>query len=54
MIHNPAVNKDLTERGVLFLQDTLGEQLIPFDTVTANDIVMIPAFGAPFALGLNY
>lgn len=50
MIHNPAVNKDLTERGVLFLQDTLGEQLIPFDTVTANDIVMIPAFGAPLPL----
>ncbi len=50
MIHNPAVNKDLTERGVLFLQDTLGEQLIPFDVVTANDIVMIPAFGAPLPL----
>ncbi|MBL7911028.1 MAG: 4-hydroxy-3-methylbut-2-enyl diphosphate reductase [Bacteroidia bacterium] len=50
MIHNPAVNKDLTERGVLFLQDTLGEQLIPFDAVTANDIVMIPAFGAPLPL----
>ncbi len=50
MIHNPAVNKDLTERGVLFLQDTLGEQLIPFDNVTANDIVMIPAFGAPLPL----
>ncbi len=50
MIHNPAVNKDLTERGVRFLQDTLGEQLIPFDTLTANDIVMIPAFGAPLPL----
>ncbi|MBL7895569.1 MAG: 4-hydroxy-3-methylbut-2-enyl diphosphate reductase [Bacteroidia bacterium] len=47
MIHNPEVNKDLTERGVLFLQDTHGEQLIPFDTVTANDVVIIPAFGAP-------
>ncbi|MBA2611239.1 MAG: 4-hydroxy-3-methylbut-2-enyl diphosphate reductase [Bacteroidetes bacterium] len=50
MIHNQAVNKDLTERGVLFLQDTLGEQLIPFENVTANDIVMIPAFGAPLQL----
>ncbi|MBN8694644.1 MAG: 4-hydroxy-3-methylbut-2-enyl diphosphate reductase [Bacteroidetes bacterium] len=47
MIHNPEVNKDLTERGVLFLQDTHGEQLISFDTLTANDVVIIPAFGAP-------
>lgn len=47
MIHNPEVNKDLTERGVLFLQDTHGEQLISFDTLTQEDIVMIPAFGAP-------
>lgn len=50
MIHNPAVNKDLTERGVRFLQDTLGEQLIPFDFLTPDDIVMIPAFGAPLPL----
>lgn len=47
MIHNPEVNKDLTERGVLFLQDTHGEQLISFDTLTPDDIVIIPAFGAP-------
>ena len=50
MIHNPAVNKDLTERGVRFLQDTLGEQLISFGVLTPNDIVMIPAFGAPLPL----
>jgi len=50
MIHNPAVNKDLTERGVRFLQDTLGEQLISFDVLTSDDIVMIPAFGAPLPL----
>src|SRR6266513_2728498 len=31
MIHNPEVNKDLNEHGVQFLQDTHGEQLIPFD-----------------------
>lgn len=47
MIHNPAVNKDLNERGVLFLQDTHGEQLISFDTLTTDDVVIIPAFGAP-------
>ncbi|HWY11881.1 MAG TPA: 4-hydroxy-3-methylbut-2-enyl diphosphate reductase [Bacteroidia bacterium] len=47
MIHNPAVNKDLNERGVQFLQDTHGEQLIPFDVLTTDDVVIIPAFGAP-------
>lgn len=50
MIHNPAVNKDLTERGVEFLQDTEGNQLISFDTLTSNDVVIIPAFGAPLHL----
>jgi 4-hydroxy-3-methylbut-2-enyl diphosphate reductase len=50
MIHNPDVNADLKERGVLFLQDTHGEQLISFDELTAQDIVMIPAFGAPLEL----
>ena len=45
MIHNPQVNADLQERGVQFLQDTNGEQLIAFDTLTADDIVLIPAFG---------
>ena len=45
MIHNPQVNADLQERGIRFLQDTYGKQIIPFDTVTANDIVLIPAFG---------
>lgn len=47
MIHNPDVNKDLTERGVQFLQDTNGNQLISFDTLTPDDVVIIPAFGAP-------
>jgi 4-hydroxy-3-methylbut-2-en-1-yl diphosphate reductase len=45
MIHNPQVNADLQERGVRFLQDTYGKQIIPFETVTADDIVLIPAFG---------
>ncbi|MGE0567141.1 MAG: 4-hydroxy-3-methylbut-2-enyl diphosphate reductase [Bacteroidia bacterium] len=47
MIHNPIVNQDLLERGVKFLQDTYGNQLIPFDVLTSNDVVVIPAFGAP-------
>lgn len=46
MIHNPEVNRDLVESGVQFLQDTEGRQLISFDTLTPDDIVIIPAFGA--------
>lgn len=45
MIHNPEVNADLIERGVEFLQDTKGKQIIPFNQLTADDIVIIPAFG---------
>lgn len=45
MIHNPQVNADLQSRGICFLQNTKGEQLIPFDELSANDIVLIPAFG---------
>ncbi|MEY3738048.1 MAG: hypothetical protein RL544_826 [Bacteroidota bacterium] len=45
MIHNPQVNEDLLDRGVRFLQDTNGKTLIPLDTLTSEDIVIIPAFG---------
>lgn len=45
MIHNPQVNADLISRGVQFLQDTYGKQLIPFETLNADDVVIIPAFG---------
>ena len=45
MIHNPQVNSDLQAHGIEFLQDTYGKQLIPFDQLTSNDIVIIPAFG---------
>ena len=45
MIHNPQVNADLAEKGVRFLQDTLGKELIPFSELTSDDIVLIPAFG---------
>ncbi len=45
MIHNPQVNKDLKNRGVHFLQDTHGKQLIPFDSLQSGDIVITPAFG---------
>ena len=45
MIHNPQVNADLLTRGVQFLQDTQGKQVIPFEMLFKDDIVIIPAFG---------
>ncbi|MDG1147710.1 MAG: 4-hydroxy-3-methylbut-2-enyl diphosphate reductase [Crocinitomicaceae bacterium] len=45
MIHNPDVNQDLLSQGVRFIQDTDGSQLISWDEITLEDIVIIPAFG---------
>lgn len=45
MIHNPQVNADLIAEGVQFIMDTYGRQLISWDAITENDIVIIPAFG---------
>ncbi len=45
MIHNPGVNNDLLSRGVRFLQDTKGNQMIDWNELTKEDIVIIPAFG---------
>ncbi|MEY3236898.1 MAG: hypothetical protein RI883_999 [Bacteroidota bacterium] len=45
MIHNPAVNNDLTSHGIQFIQDTDGTQLIPWESLTSEDVVIIPAFG---------
>lgn len=45
MIHNPQVNADLLSRGVQFLQDTYGQQLIAFEELKPDDVVIIPAFG---------
>ncbi len=50
MIHNPQVNADLTNRGVQFLQDTLGKELISLNELTKDDIVIIPAFGTTLEL----
>lgn len=50
MIHNPQVNADLQDRGVVFLQDTYGNQVIPFETLTKDDVVIIPAFGTTLAI----
>ena len=45
MIHNPEVNADLLSRGVKFLMDTSGNDLFDWDELTADDIVIVPAFG---------
>lgn len=45
MIHNPGVNGDLLRKGITFIQDTKGYQIIPWNQINSNDIVIIPAFG---------
>ena len=50
MIHNPHVNADLQSHGIRFMQDNYGKQLISFDELTADDIVIIPAFGTTLQL----
>lgn len=45
MIHNPDVNRDLLSRGVRFLMETTGRQIIPWETLKPDDIVIVPAFG---------
>ena len=50
MIHNPQVNADLQAHGVQFLQDNYGNQLISFDVLKADDVVIIPAFGTTLEL----
>jgi 4-hydroxy-3-methylbut-2-enyl diphosphate reductase len=50
MIHNPQVNADLTSKGIKFLQDTNGQELIPLDQLKKEDVVIIPAFGTTLEL----
>lgn len=45
MIHNPKVNEDLSSRGVKFIREHNGKQIIPWDNLKADDIVIVPAFG---------
>ena len=45
MIHNPTVNDDLEAKGLKFIMDTQGNQLIPWDKISSDDIVITPAFG---------
>jgi len=45
MIHNPGVNEDLKNRGVKFMREHDGRQLIDWDELKSDDIVIVPAFG---------
>ena len=45
MIHNPSVNEDLQRRGINFIMDNYGVQLIPWNKISSDDVVIIPAFG---------
>lgn len=45
IIHNPSVNEDLQFRGINFILKPSGEQIIPWEEITKDDIVLIPAFG---------
>ena len=45
MIHNPSVNEDLRKRGVRFIREHNGKQLISWDDLKTDDIVIVPAFG---------
>ncbi|MFC5410605.1 4-hydroxy-3-methylbut-2-enyl diphosphate reductase [Larkinella bovis] len=53
MIHNPDVNRDLQERGVRFIMETSGKQLIPWDELRSDDVVVIPAFGTTLEIQQN-
>lgn len=45
MIHNPGVNHDLLSMGIKFIMDTSGNQLVAWEEIKNDDIVIIPAFG---------
>ena len=45
MIHNPTVNEDLLKKGVKFLFETDGSVKIPIESLSSDDIVIVPAFG---------
>lgn len=50
MIHNPTVNEDLQRRGVKFLFNTDGSELIPINSLNSEDVVIVPAFGTTIAI----
>lgn len=46
LIHNSFVNDDLQAKGLRFIKTAKGKQLIPWDEIQSDDIVITPAFGA--------
>jgi 4-hydroxy-3-methylbut-2-en-1-yl diphosphate reductase len=50
MIHNQEVNNDLQSRGIKFIMDTDGTQFIPWEKISKDDVVIIPAFGTTLAI----
>ncbi len=56
IIHNPGVNTDLLNSGVKFIMNTDGNQLIDWNELKPEDIVIIPAFGTTLEIQekLNY
>lgn len=45
MIHNPLVNRNLLDQGVQFLQRPDGTQIVSFESLKPEDVVILPAFG---------
>ena len=45
MIHNPSVNEDLKSKGVRFIREHSGKQIIDWNELRPDDIVIVPAFG---------
>ena len=50
MIHNPEVNADLESQGIGFLMDTEGGIITPFEALSPDDVVIVPAFGTTLEL----
>jgi 4-hydroxy-3-methylbut-2-enyl diphosphate reductase len=46
LIHNPHVNRELVEMGIGFLEGSYADGTT-IDTLTPEDVVLLPAFGAP-------
>ena len=51
IIHNPHVNVSLQEKGIRFIMDTAGNQLIPWNEIKEDDVIIIPAFGTTVEVG---
>jgi 4-hydroxy-3-methylbut-2-enyl diphosphate reductase len=53
MIHNPKVNGDLKQRGVRFMFTPAGEQLVGWEELNRDDVVVVPAFGTTIEMQEN-